>query len=185
MPDTNLEILRRQLDSELQSPSLIPLSSDFYAKLSAYSQKLHRSATTGASEVAVRLASIQARMIESMSRQLLTQRVRKAVQQNALSQLTPEERYVCSPRQSYQRRLDTFVEALSNGQPSFIEFAHRRETSRSVTIRFTKSVSELVGLDMRRYGPYEVDDVASVPATSADILIASGDAVEIFARDEI
>jgi hypothetical protein len=46
-------------------------------------------------------------------------------------------------------------------------------------------VNELVGFDMRRYGPFEVDDVASIPAASADVLIAGGDAVEIVTRDNV
>jgi DNA replication factor GINS len=98
--------------------------------------------------------------------------------------LLPEERYVCLAQAKFRRRFDSFVEAVSSGQPSFIELAHRSESERSVTIRFTKHVNELVGLDLRRYGPFEPEDVASIPAASADILIAGGDAVEVYTRDE-
>ena len=38
---------------------------------------------------------------------------------------------------------------------------------------------------MRKYGPFVVDDVASIPAASADILIAAGDAIEIYTRDDV
>lgn len=185
MAETTLEYLKRRLDSEAQSEALLPLPGDFYSSLSAYSQKLKRSAGSGASEVSVRLIGTQARMIESMVRQLLKLRTRKAMLQNALLQLLPEERYVCSAEQKFQRRFQTLVEAVSSGQPSFVEFAHLNESQRSVTVRFVKRVSELVGLDMRHYGPFEADDVASIPAASADILIAGGDAVEIYTRDDV
>jgi DNA replication initiation complex subunit (GINS family) len=184
MPETTLEYLKRRLDSESASESLMPLASDFYSSLSAYSQKLKRSASSGASEVSVRLIATQTRMIESMVRQLLRLRTRKAMQQNALLQLLPEERYVCSAEQKFQKRFQTLVEAVASGQPSFIEFAHLSESQRSVTVRFVKHVNELVGLDMRHYGPFEPDDVASIPAASADILIAGGEAVEVYTRDE-
>jgi DNA replication factor GINS len=95
-----------------------------------------------------------------------------------------EERYVCSAGQKFERRLTTMVDAVSQGKPSFVEFAHHTEAQRDITVKFVKHVNELVGLDMRRYGPYEVDDVASIPAASADVLIAGGDAVEIFPRDD-
>lgn len=124
-------------------------------------------------------------MIESMVRQLLKLRTRKATQQNAFLQLLPEERYVCSAEQKFQRRFQTLVEAVSTGRPSFVEFAHLSESQRSITVRFVKHVNELVGLDMRHYGPFEADDVASIPAASADILIAGGDAVEIYTRDDV
>ncbi len=185
MPETTLEYLKRRLDSESQSASLLPLPSDFYSSLSSYSQKLKRSAGAGASEVSVRLMVAQAKMIESMVRQLLKTRTRKATQQNALLQLLPEERYVCSAEQKFQKRFETLVQAVSSGQPSFVEFAHLSESQRSVTVRFVKHVSELVGLDMRRYGPFEADDVASIPAASADILIAGGEAVEVYTRDDV
>jgi DNA replication initiation complex subunit (GINS family) len=185
MAETTLEYLRRRLDSETQSESLLPLPSDFYSSISAYSQKLKRSAGSGASEVSVRLIAAQTKMIESMVRQLLKQRTKKAMQQNALLQLLPEERYVCSAEQKFQRRFQTLVEAVAGGQPSFVEFANLSESQRNVTVRFVKHVNELVGLDMRHYGPFEENDVASIPAASADILIAGGDAVEITTRDDV
>jgi len=185
MPETTLEYLRRRLDSEAQSQTLLPLPTDFYSNLSAYSQKLKRSASSGASDLSVRLIANQAKMIESMVSQLLKLRTRKAMLQNALLQLLPEERYVCSAEQKFQRRLQTLVEAVSSGQPSFVEFAHLTESQRSVTVKFVKHVNELVGLDMRHYGPFEADDVASIPAASADILIAGGEAVEVYTRDDV
>ncbi len=184
MAETILDYLKRHLDSELQTAALLPLPSDFYARLSAYSQKLKRSSGSGSSEVSGRLIARQAGMIDSMSRQLLALRAKKATQREAFLQLLPEERYVCSAQRKFQRRFDTFVEAVSGGQPSFIEFAHRSESERSVTVRFTKHVNELVGLDLRRYGPFEPDDVASIPAVNADILVAGGDAAEIYTREE-
>ncbi|MBI3841405.1 MAG: DNA replication complex GINS family protein [Thaumarchaeota archaeon] len=184
MAETILEYLKRQLDSELQSKELIQLPSDFYSKISAYSQKLRRSSGAGASETAVRLIGVQAGMIESMSRQLLEVRARKAMGQKAYPRLLPEERYVCSAELKFKRRFDAFVDAVSGGQPSFIEMANRSGSHRNVTVRFTKQVGELVGLDLRRYGPFEVDDVASIPAASADILVSGGDAVEVYTRDD-
>ncbi len=184
MADTTLDYLKRNLDAEVQSAVLLPLPNDFYYRISVYSQKLRRSAGSANSEAANRLIARQADMIESMVRQILTLRAKKATQQDALLQLLPEERYVCSAQQRFQRRFDTFVGAVSAGQPSFIEFAHRSETERSITVRFTKHINELFGLDLRRYGPFDTDDVASIPAANADILIAGDDAVEIYTREE-
>ena len=185
MPEATLEYLRRRLDSESRSEAHLPLPSDFYSSLAAYSQKMKRSASSGSSEISVSLTTTQSRMIESMVRQLLTMRMRKAMKQNALLQLLPEERYVCTAEQKFQRRFQILVEAVTSGQPSFVEFAHLRESQRSITVRFVKKVNELVGLDMRHFGPFEPEDVASIPAASADILIAGGEAVEVITRDDV
>ncbi|MGD0319029.1 MAG: hypothetical protein ABSB56_04990 [Nitrososphaerales archaeon] len=183
MVDMTLEYLKKALDSEIQAAALLQLPSDFYSKISVYGQKLRRSAGSSASEVANRLITKQMRMIDSMARELLIIRATKATQQHAFLRLLPEERYVCSAQQKFQRRFETFTEAVSTGQPSFIEFARRRETERSVSVRLTKHIDELVGPDLRRYGPFEAEDVVSLPAADADILIAGGDAVEIYPRD--
>jgi Gins51, C-terminal domain len=185
MPETMLEYLRRWLDSEAQSETLLQLPSEFYLGFSTYSQKLKRSAGSGSSDISIRLVTTQAKMIDSMVKQLLKLRTRKAIQQNALLQLLPEERYVCSAEQKFERRFQSLVEAVSGGQPSFVEFAHLSESQRRVTVKFVKHVNELVGLDLRHYGPFESDDVASIPAASADILIAGGDAVEVYTRDDV
>jgi DNA replication factor GINS len=185
MAETTLENLKRHLDSEIQAKDLLPLPADFYSRISSYSQSLKRSAGSGNSEVLIRLASVQAKMLESMVSQLLTLRLKKATRQDTPSRLLPEERYVSSAEQKFQRRFRTMVEAVSQGKPSFVEFAHKAESRRNVSVKFVKHVNELVGFDMRRYGPFEANDVASIPAASADILIAGGDAVEIVTREDV
>lgn len=184
MTETTLEFVKRHLDSEVQQQALHQLPSDFYSRVSQYSQKLRRSMSSGNSEATNRLIARQTEMIESMTRELFGLRAEKASRENAYLQLLPEERYVCSTRQRFQKRSNAFITALSAGQPSFVEFAHRSEAARNTTVRFTKHVDELVGTDLRRYGPFEIDDLASIPASNADILTAGGDAVEVYTREE-
>ncbi len=183
MVDATLEYLKKVLDSEIQASALVQLPGDFYSKISVYGRKLRRSAGSSASEVANRLITKQARIIDSMVRELLTVRANKATQQRTFLRLLPEERYVCSAQQKFQKRFELFTDAVSAGQPSFIEFARRSEAERSISVRLTKHVNELVGPGLRRYGPFEAEDVVSLPAANADVLIASGDAVEICTRD--
>lgn len=185
MAETTLDQVRRRLDSEVQSGVLQPLPADFYSSISKYTQTLKRSTGAGISEVSVHLVATQRRLIESMISQLLSVRAKKALDQNALVQLLPEERYVCSAEQKFQRRLKSIVQAVSDGQPSVVESASLSESQRNVTVKFVKHVNEVVGLDLRHYGPFEPEDVASIPAASADILMAGGDAVEIITRDDV
>jgi hypothetical protein len=117
-----------------------------------------------------------------MTRQLLGLRAKKAAASDAFLQLLPEERYVCLAQQSFQRRFDALIQALSAGKPAYIEFAQRSESSRSMTVRFLKPTKELVGADLKRYGPFQENDVVSLPAASAAILVAGGDAVEVIVR---
>ena len=118
-----------------------------------------------------------------MVKRMATLRTRKALAKGMVSQLLPVERYVCFNGEVFGRRLDAFVEAVCSGQSSFLELAQREEVARSITVRFLKPVPEIIGLDLRRYGPFEVNDLASVPVANADILVANGEAVMVYARD--
>jgi DNA replication factor GINS len=182
MSETTIEFVKRHLDSEARSEELQRLPSDFYSRVSQYSQKLKRSAGSENSEAATRLISRQTAMIESMTRRLLGLRAEKAATENSFLQLLPEERYVCLAQRNFQRHFVDFIEAVSSGKPSFIEFAHRSESERNMTVRFVNHTDEFVGTDLRRYGPFEANDVASLPAASAAVLIARGDAVEVYSR---
>lgn len=184
MAEPVLERVRQLLDQESTSPLLLPVPSDFYSGLASYCQKLKRSAGAGASEATQRLVLVQTKLIETMTRDLLVLRVGKAAEQEAFFHLLPEERYVASVRREYGARLEAFLDALSTGQPSFIRYANKEESGRNLLVRFTKHVDELVGLDLKRYGPFEVDDIASIPAANVGILISGGSAVEVRTREE-
>lgn len=183
MPETILEYVNRHLELEEQSEKLVRLPEEFYSRVASYARNLRRASGSSNSEITNRLISKQFQLIEGMVERLATLRARKALAKGLVAQLLPEERYVCFNGDIFGRHLDAFVEAVSSGQSSFLELAHRREVSRNTTVRFLKPVIEIIGLDLRRYGPFKTDDLASVPAANADILVANGEAVIVYSRD--
>jgi DNA replication initiation complex subunit (GINS family) len=56
------------------------------------------------------------------------------------------------------------VETIASSTPS----------SRRVALRFLKPVPSIIGADMQSYGPFLVEDVASVPELNARILVKQG-----------
>jgi DNA replication initiation complex subunit (GINS family) len=52
-------------------------------------------------------------------------------------------------------------------------------TNKRLTLRFTKAIPAIMGADMKSYGPFAPEDVASLPALNAQILIKQGLAVLI------
>jgi DNA replication factor GINS len=178
-----LEYLSRHIELEEGSDKLLQLPADFYSKTAAYARNLRRTYNSGNSEITNRLIERQSSMIQEMVGRIAKLRARKALAQRSLSQLLPEERHVCSLEDSFEQRLQEFIAAVSSGQSSFIEFAHRSEMNRMVVIRFIKPVSEVIGADLRRYGPFKPNDLASVPAANADILVANNEALVVRSRD--
>jgi DNA replication initiation complex subunit (GINS family) len=53
--------------------------------------------------------------------------------------------------------------------------AHKR-----LTLRFTKPIPAIMGADMKSYGPFVAEDVGTLPAVNAKMLIKQGLAVLIF-----
>ena len=182
MAEPTLEVLKKCLDAEGQSERLLRLPDDFYVTVATYAQLLKRTSSSSGSDLTNRLIAKQSELLGSMVRDLVRVRMVKASSQKAVSQLLPEERYVCSMEKNYSRNLDSFIAAVGSGQPSTVEAQRKSELARSTTVRFLKHVDELVGLDLRKYGPYEAEDLALIPAANADLLVANGEAVEVAPR---
>jgi DNA replication factor GINS len=60
---------------------------------------------------------------------------------------------------------------LLQGQPLA---APEEVPQRRVTLRFLKPVPAIIGSDMKTYGPFMAEDVASVPVENARILTKQG-----------
>jgi hypothetical protein len=148
-------------------------------------QNLRRAASSNNSDVTNRLIAKQVEMLGGMVTRLLNVRVKKAIVHSVTQQLLPEERYVCSVEMGFQRRKEAFLDAVINGQPSFVGMAYRNEMGKSVTVRFLKPVTEIVGFDLRRYGPYKPQDLAVIPSANVDVLVANGEAVVIYPTDTV
>ncbi|MCW4028105.1 MAG: hypothetical protein NWE92_00450 [Candidatus Bathyarchaeota archaeon] len=50
-------------------------------------------------------------------------------------------------------------------------------THKRLTLRFTKAIPAIMGADMKSYGPFQPEDVASLPELNAKILVKQGLAV--------
>jgi DNA replication initiation complex subunit (GINS family) len=185
---STVEKVSRLLELEEASEELTVIPSDTYVKLASYSQKL-RSTTGSAEDAPSRLAKKQLWLIEVMTRRLLQVRMAKAEKILGVlgdgkpgpssKNLLPEERYVDDVLHQLGKKQERFVKAVVDGQSSFFALLQRREMQKMTTLRVSKRVGEIMGTDLKRYGPFEVNDVARVPAGNAQLMIASKQAVPV------
>jgi DNA replication initiation complex subunit (GINS family) len=97
--------------------------------------------------------------------------VKKTVEGQKMPQesLTAEEAKLCSGIVPSADAFNRFTNSVLQGQAAKVEveeIVHKR-----VTLRFTKQVPSIIGADMKTYGPFMVEDVASVPVENAKILV--------------
>jgi len=191
---STIERLRQTLESEEASEALSVMPAETYIKLAGYAQKLRATTGSNTNDAPGRLAKKQLWLMEGMIRRLLHLRLAKAAKEEAIIQqddqsprpsrnLLPEERYVNDVLQQLAKKEERFVKAVVDGQPSFFTLVQRRETQRMTTIRISKHVGEIIGADLKRYGPFEVNDVARLPVGNAQVMVASKQAVPVSSDD--
>lgn len=131
------------------------------------------------------LTHLKAREKELMLRltlDLLRLRLTKARNKQRLQEanLLAEERYVLEAEASVERRMNKIENALKNGQPSLLATIQERSAKKLVTLRFLKAFDAIIGVDLQKYGPFQPEDVATIPFENAKLLINQGVAVEIW-----
>ena len=82
---------------------------------------------------------------------------------------------MCAGFLSFAESYQKFAEKLLRGQlSSQFSKVGVKKTRKRDALRFLKAVPGVIGADMKTYGPFMVEDVASVPVENARILVKQG-----------
>jgi len=166
---------------EIEDASLGSLQPDFYVRIADYLKRINEeSRMLDKKSVKLNLLNREAQNVKRMLEELLWARYRKLVKTITQNQtlpselLTVEEARMCESFVTFSGAYRRFAEGLMQGQTAKVEaeVSHKR-----MTLRFAKSTPTIIGLDMKTYGPFMVEDVASLPVENAKILIKQGLAV--------
>lgn len=124
-------------------------------------------------------------IITEMTSLLLKIRIEKAKSLDELdyTNLLDEERFILDSEDELRQRKDTVLAATLNGRLKLLETVAGNHRSRSIVVRFLKSIDQVVGTDLRTYGPFEAEDVATLPFENARALIEKKVAVKISWED--
>jgi DNA replication factor GINS len=173
---------------EVENNELGNLSSDFYARLADYVRRIREeSRMLDKKGVKTQLLEREMTQVQRMVGELVWARYRKLVRLLTESQKVPsdllaaEEAEFCEGLLSLVEAYRSFAKKLLQGQVSEVAVAKARKPNKRVTLRFLKDIPAVVGADMKTYGPFLAEDVGSVPAENAKILVKRGlaEAVEV------
>ncbi len=163
---------------EMESAALGSLPLDFYARIADYLRRIkEENRMLDKKTVKASLLENEMQHVKRMLRELVWLRYEKLMKIISENQKIPsgllavEEAKMCAGFLSFAEAYQRFVEGLLRGQVLAVslEKAHKR-----VALRFIKDVPAVIGADMKTYGPFMVEDVASVPVENAKILIKQG-----------
>ncbi len=163
---------------EMESATLGSLSSDFYVRIADYLRRIkEENRMLDKKTVKVSLLEREMQNVKCMLRELIALRYRKLLkiinenQKVPSDLLTVEESKMFEGFLSFAEAHQRFVEGLLLGQ---VSAASTAKAHKRVALRFVKEFPAVIGADMKTYGPFAAEDVASVPAENARILIKQG-----------
>ncbi|TET63913.1 DNA replication complex GINS family protein [Candidatus Bathyarchaeota archaeon] len=163
---------------ELEEIKLEKLSTDFYSRLADYMRTLRKeSRMLDKRTVKARLLKNETRNVKRMVHELIQTRYRKIVMKAAegervpLNFLTTEEKKVYTGVLPFAEAYHDFAESLLSGRMLKLNV---KRTLRRAVLRFLEEVPAIIGADMEAYGPFKVEDVASLPLENSRILVKQG-----------
>ena len=168
---------------EIEEASLGGLPTDFYARISDYLKHIREETRMlDKKSVKVNLLDHEAQNVKRMLEELLWARYKKLVKTITQNQTLPsesltfEEVKMCESFVTFTGAYQKFAKDLMQGQTVKVdaEMSHKR-----MTLRFTKNTPAIIGLDMNTYGPFMVEDVASLPVENAKVFVKQGLAVPV------
>lgn len=168
---------------ELESLELQKLSRNFYYEISSYLKRLREEGRMLDKKTAkAKLLEAEIRNVKFMVQGLMRVRFEKIIKKASEGQkippdtLTVQEEKIFADFLSIGEVYRTLAAALLQGHnlESKVESEHKM-----VVLRFSKEIPEIIGADMKVYGPFKAEDVASIPVENAKILIRQGLAEKI------
>jgi len=167
--------------SEIQA-----LPKNFYAKIAYYIKKMkEENRMLDRKTTKAKLLDREFKNVKIMVAELFQIRYKK-LREKALARetvartvLTKEEEKLCREVLSLTEAYQAFSKDVLLGQLASIEKGAKQSI---VVLRFIQETPALIGSDMKTYGPFEPEDIATLPPENARILIKQGVAVEVHVK---
>jgi DNA replication factor GINS len=173
-----LKDVYKMLEREIETPTLQSLEPDTFQKIAEALGGLKGQAYEGIEakvrdEMVEMLATSSCLMVETRQSKMSS-----GDEPLDYSKLTDEEKYILDSKRESNKRIDEVIAALVKGRPKVLESISARMRSKQIVVRFLKPIEAFVGIDMNKYGPYEQEDVATLPFENARSIIDGGGAIE-------
>lgn len=165
--------------NELKNSELAKLPEDFTQKIAGYLKDIAKELKMlDKRTVKAVLLKIEEHNVKRMFNDLMKIRynklVRKARKGEKMQGLLSSEENIYSKLISSLETYQTFVTEMLRGRSE-----KAKSESKFVTLRILKEIPQIVGFDMKVYGPFKPEDIAVLPPENAKILVKQGLAAEV------
>jgi DNA replication factor GINS len=176
-----LDQVYKLLQREASSPTLQAIEPDTLQKIAAALGSLKGQGYEG---IEAKVRDRMAELLAMSARLLIEARQRKILSGAPVdyAKLADEEKYVLDGKRELDGRLAEVMSATLKGRSKVLESIAARMRSKRLVVRFVKPMEQFIGVDMNKYGPFQQEDVASLPFENARSLIENKTVVEVHAQ---
>ena len=181
MSETNeidLNKLHHIVLRETESDTIQEINPDFYRNLSDFIGDLKKQEFDGV-ESKIKDAIINT--ATELASLLINIRLDKISKLNNIDfkNLLDEEKFILDAEEEQRERTEMILSATINGKSKFLESISQNHKTKTVVIRFLQEVDEIIGVDLEKYGPFKIEDIATIPYENAQALIAKNIATKV------
>ncbi|MFP3985311.1 MAG: hypothetical protein ACLFU9_05020 [Candidatus Bathyarchaeia archaeon] len=173
--------LKEKINADLQK-----LPKDFYARLADYIRRIHREGRMlDAKSAKALLTCKELENVTRLTKELAMMRFKKIVSCIASGKtlgneaLSLEEERILHGLRTIFEEFQSFLKNELRGKTAKID---EFKPAKKMVLRFVKEFPTIIGVDLKVYGPFLVEDVATMPAENAKVLVEQGVAMEIETR---
>lgn len=183
MSSFGFEDVRKVWIEEKRERNLTDLNEEFYAKAAAYVSELRREAERG-DELRRDILRTELREVLRMIQEIYLLRVTKAMDETLRGRfpepLLESERYAFDEiRQSLNK---LHAEVVSTAVEGKAALPVTREKANAMIV-IQSEMPQIVGDDLKSYGPFKPGEVVNLPKRSAELLVRRGLAKKIEVRE--
>lgn len=168
---------------EKENPELQPLPKDFYARLAEYMSKMRKEGRMlDEKTTKAKLLTHETKNAHRMVKELVIMREEKTVRTALAGAAVPAEGLTEEEEKMTKEvlpRFESFHSLLKDILGGRLPQKDIREKPQKQVLRFLKEIPAIIGADMKTYGPFKPEDIASVPHENAKILVKQGVAIEV------
>ena len=163
---------------ETENDSVQEVDSELYISISNFVGKLKSEGYDG---VEAKVKDSLVNMITELTSLLLKIRLAKATKSSKIDyqNLLDEEKFILDSDEEKHERMDIILTSTLNGKAKFLDSVATKHKTKSTVVRFLKEADQMIGADLSKYGPFKVEDVATIPFENAQALISKNIATKI------
>jgi DNA replication factor GINS len=181
MSETNeidLNKLHHLVLRETENDSIQEINPDFYRSLSDFIGDLKKQEFDGVESKIKETIIDTATELASLLINIRLDKISKSDNIN-FKNLLDEEKFILDAEVEQRERTEMILSAIINGKSKFLESVSQNHKTKTVVIRFLQEVDEIIGADLEKYGPFKIEDIATIPYENAQALIAKNIATKI------